>query len=621
MNFKRIICFLLCITMVIGLSACAASSVPAGVDEEGSFVYAVVRSGEESIIEIENAAKELRAVLKANFDVSISYRKDTAYEDFDGNYEILVGNTNREESAEALTRLKDNRNNYASDFIIAVINDKICIQAIDSANVYAATTWFINTFCQSLESWAKLKTDYQFIYEHETGSISNTSNGADLGLYSVVLPRYASYLYGMVIEDFVSEYNECGYNIQSFEDIDPETEYEILIGDCDREVSKSVKVEGDNYVIKVIGNKIVIKGGNDLATNAAVTYFVEETGKGLGEGIGIAWSDGHTINGKYNAAEKGAYTLNWHDEFEASTLDYNMWGDYRNEVSGTAGTSCLGGNVYWQNVYDESLYKGSNLKDLIYTADGYLHMGTQKVTDKDFVGSQISTYWTMIYRYGLIEIRANLGDVPAATSLWNNGASTSGVDFEKRFGNQQRSAMTEMDILENYGKDDYFSSTLHKWWTIYDKNGKSISSGHSGLGGGKYDGNSKNNVRYNYDFERNGDDLTTEFHTWSCYWDKDSVKYAFDGKKFLDYQYSDNESVSIHCLMNYFIMRCRMGLSTYGTTYDPDVHTTYTETLVDYVRIYQSDSLNPQMITGWDQHKSDGTGKTFYPDNATGGIY
>ena len=297
-----------------------------------------------------------------------------------------------------------------------------------------------------------------------------------------------------------------------------------------------------------------------------------------------------------------------------------MWSDYRNEVESPAGASCLGGNVYWQNVYDESLYKGSNLKDLIYTSDGYLHMGTQKVTDKDFVGSQLSTYWTMIFRYGLIEIKANLGDVPACTSLWPNGSTTSGTEFEKRFGNQNRTVMTEMDMLENYGRDDYFTSTLHLWWTERDIAGNTYS-GHSGLGGGKYDTKGKNSLRYNYDKERYGDDLTTEFHTWSCYWDKDRIIYAFDGKKFLDYDFADNTSISAHCLMNYHIMRCRMGLATYGATYRPNEHPTHTEMLVDYVRIYQSDAKNPQLITGWDQKKDSGTSKIFYPNNPTGGVY
>lgn len=617
---KRIITLLLVVALVISLSACTAQSLQYGTNEEGRFLYAVTRPGEVVVTEVEDGAKAIRNAIKENFEIKVTMIKDNAVVYDDYKYEILVGNTNREESAIALERLCSNRTNYSKDFIVAVINEKVCIQAASEAYIKSACEWFALNFCSSPEAWSNLKTDYQFIYEHPGDTLENKINGHDLGTYSMVLPRYAKYIYGIVAEDIISVYNNNNYSIAMLADTDAATDLEILVGDCDREESKSVTVEGDNYVIKVIGNKLVIKGGSDIATRSALEYVLNEIKSALANGVFFDWADGHTINGKYDATVPGAYTLNWNDEFEGSTVDLNKWGDYNTESNNTtgAGASCLGGTVFWQNVYGDTQYKGNNLENLIFAADGNLHMKTQKVTDVDFVGAQVSTYWTMMYRYGIIEIRANLADVPACVSLWINGANVPPVE---RFGDQSRVAMTEIDILENYGKDSSYGSAIHRWWTTVNKDGTPGASGHNGIGGNPlYTGTSKNNQHVNFT-EKYGEVLTDDFHVFSHYWDKNCYKFALDGRTYFDYQFEDNESVSIHCLMNYFIMRCRMGLATYGTTYKPGEHPTISEALIDYVRIYQSGAENSQMITAWPQKQATGESKVLYPENPLGSNY
>ena len=98
MNIKKIIAIILSVLMVASLAACAgtnAAPVASGVNEDGRFVYTVVRSGEKTIPVVEDAAKAVRAAIKDNFDVGVTITKDTAYEDFEGNLEILVGDTKR----------------------------------------------------------------------------------------------------------------------------------------------------------------------------------------------------------------------------------------------------------------------------------------------------------------------------------------------------------------------------------------------------------------------------------------------------------------------------------------------------------------------------------------------
>lgn len=626
MNFKRIFAFILVIAMVASLSACAGRAVPASVDEEGRFIYTVIRSGENKVPAIEDAAKNLRSVMKENFECNITISKDTAYEDFDGNYEILVGDTNREESAEAKQKILDNRDNHASDFIVAVIGDKICITAVSDEMVVVAVNWFIENFCDDLEAWSKLKTGYEFIYSPAAETVNNMVGGVNIGLYSVVLPRKTSLMVGMGADEFIEYYTDLGYSIEEYDDFsaEDEQEYEILIGDTTREASKSVSVEGDNYVIKVVGKKLVVKGGTHLATWRATQRLMEEIEKTAGQENGFEWPDGHTINGKYDATEEGTYTLNWNDEFESTEIDFNKWGDYRNQaVSDAVSASSLGGSLYETNVYNYCKYTGSDLKKLVYQADGCMVLGTQRVNEIDFVSSTISTYWTMTYKYGCMDIYGKLSPFPAHCSYWVNGASTAnpGTSFGDRFGYQSRTCMTEIDILENFGANDSYSANVHRWWTMVSADGTSTGSAHNSMDGNAlYSGSSLNNKKMTYDTEKYGDLMTDDFHMYSYYWDDERMMFAFDGKVFCDYEYADNYSVSVHCLMNYFISSNGMGNPSYGKTYEKDAGD-YFEHKIDYIRIYQTDAINSQLITAWPQNQEKGESKTFYPDNTIGGQY
>ncbi|MEE0947054.1 MAG: family 16 glycosylhydrolase [Acutalibacteraceae bacterium] len=622
MNIKRIIALILAVFMVASLAACGgakSANLTAAVNSEGDFIYNLVRSGETTSTEVNDAVKSIRSAVKKNFGCPIVAIKDTVFEDYDGNLEILIGDTNREESAIAKQRLMDNRINNGKDFIVAVINDKVCIQVTDYSTLSYAAEWFIKNFCQSFETFERLRTDYEFIYEHNYSvSInSNTVNDVELSRFTVVLPVSISYLSGMYADEYIEFYTQVGCAIKKVEDIDPEETYEILIGDCNREASKTVTAEGDNYIVKVSGNKIVIKGGNDLATSRGVKAFIDEVKKAK-EGKGFVWSDGYTLNGKYDATEEGAYTLNWHDEFDSNTVDLSKWGDYGSN-SDAVEPSSLGGVKYWIDVHGETAYTAGGLKKLIYQSDGNMVLACQRANEIDFVGGQISTYFTMLFRYGLIEIRSKHAPTPANVGYWCNGANMQ----TKRFGVEQgRYCMTEIDMLENFGSNLQFHSNVHRWWAKYDTSGKQLGSEHNSLDGSAvYSGNSLNNKKKVYDTERYGDVLSDNYHIYSCYWDDSSLKFGFDGKIHLDYQFEDNMSVAVHCLMNYFNTECHMGDTAYGVVYDKDIHEDYYEHKLDYVRIYQSDLYNSQLITAWPEKQETGTLNIMYPDHPINGAY
>ena len=595
MKIRSIICIVLCLfTLLTVLSACAntpAASMPATIGEDGRFLYSLVK-GKESSATVDNGFKAVRTAIKENFNCKVTAVKDDVLEEADGAYEILIGDTNRAASAEAKRIVTENRANNAYDFIIKVIGNQICIQAVNDDMVVVACEWFAQTFCKDLESWSMLKADYEFIYQPETKTNECMVAGMDLGMFTVVKPVEMSYLIGIEVEELIENYKKAGLTMNYIEDIDPVSTYEIIVGNTTREESKAVAVEGDNYIIKVVGTKLIVKGGSDLATFRAVRHLNELVAK-TAEGEPINWTDGYVINGKYDAKEEGTYTLNFNDDFNGSTLDFNKWGDY-NAQSGRTAKSCLGGTNWYANPKNESTAYGKPLPHKnVYVADGNLVLSTYKLNDTDFVGTYCSTFTSMVFKYGVWEVRGKQSLSPGCMSYWTNGAGSQIYPYHD--GGLSRACMTEVDLIETMGSQTWFASNVHRW-------------GNDGVHN-SMDGVSKylvkgNDKRVNIDLERENGDMTENFHTYSMYWDDECMKFAFDGKTYVTYDFKDEESVSVHCNMNYINLHFRMGDATYGRTWKEGEHPEYVEAYIDSIKVYQTDAINSQMMYGPAQYSA-----------------
>lgn len=79
------------------------------------FYYSVIYPSDSSD-EVESAAKKIRTELKAAFDVYVEANKDEKVEADSNNPEILIGNTDRQETAEALEILKSKPRKLLSGF-------------------------------------------------------------------------------------------------------------------------------------------------------------------------------------------------------------------------------------------------------------------------------------------------------------------------------------------------------------------------------------------------------------------------------------------------------------------------------------------------------------------------
>ena len=201
-------------------------------------------------------------------------------------------------------------------------------------------------------------------------------------------------------------------------------------------------------------------------------------------------------------------------------------------------------------------------------------MYTERINDTDVTRCDVSTFGTMMFRYGLIEVRAKLAKSPATTALW---AFTNQIGY---------GAMTEYDILENFGRSDSYAANLHRWWT------KDVGWGHTSFDNAKYSNKKK------YTFSDSIDKaLSDSYHIYSMEWTDRLVSFAFDGKPFFTYSLDDDENVDIRRQPVYFLMNCLMG-ETGGhiTTLSKD-DSKRQEAYVDYVRLYQRNDIDSQLFT------------------------
>ncbi len=619
MKIKRIISLILCLLMAVTLlSACSiggGAALSAEITEDGRFIYTVIRAEKSSSV-VENAAKDVRAAIKSNFNCKVSVIKDTVTEPVDSSFEVLIGNTNRPESAQALEILTSSRQNNNYDFIIKVINNKICIQALTDEMIQLGAECFIEVFCGSIDDWKQLSNGYEYLYQPDIKTINNIVAGSNLGLFTVVKPVKLTYLASMEVERLIKFYKNNGFALNYVEDIDPETKYEILIGDTSREESKSVTVEGDNYIIKVVGSKLVIKGGTDLALYRGVKHLVDLVEESKNS-ENFNWSDGYVINGKYDATEEGVYTLNFHDEFEGSNIDLSVWGDY-NYQENRPRTSSLGGTTYLSTPKNTSSgYTTAFGKEfpykLAYQSDGSMKLAGMKINEKDFAGATASTYHSMLYKYGVLEASVKFPKTPLSFAFWLNGAAIDGL--RTRYGDLRRSCMTEVDIIETFGRESSFASNIHRWWTDYDNTGTAIGSTHNSMDGVSKYNTTGNNKSVNYNIDRYGALLSEDFHTYTFYWDDECMKFALDGKIYVTYDFKNEKSVSVHKMLTYIILSAQMCEAGYGVSFKAGVHPEYCEAAIDYIRIYQTDSINSQLATSWGQWEESGVTEIFYKDN------
>ena len=334
----------LLMTLLVGCGEGGKAAKLVAVEEDAkSFNYSVVRPKGCSE-DIEAAAKEIRSKLRKTYGVSVtvSYGEE---KDYDGNYEILIGNTGRAESEEALKRLKENRENCQFDFIIKTVGEKLCITALRDEMTARAAEYFAETYCADKSGWEKLNSQTELIYEAPFKAHPHKIGGTELRNFTVVTVRDMEYIYGREIENTVNYLSGSqGYELAVTDERSPEVKNEILIGELDRAASKKVSAESGGWIIKATDSKLVIKGADSLCLADAVSHFLQMLKEKENADSYIELPADYELKGKPESS--GGYSLVWNDEFDQKSLNNHWWVDYSSQNTyGATSNSCLGGTV------------------------------------------------------------------------------------------------------------------------------------------------------------------------------------------------------------------------------------------------------------------------------------
>ena len=175
--------------------------------------------------------------------------------------EILVGRTNREESALAYALLPDRPNNK-KDFAIAYYGNKLALAGGSDEALADAAAYFTEHFVK--DGKVTVPENLSYVYEHEYPSFM--VNGTELAAFSLVYPEDANELYRIAAEDInaVLEKN-IGYSLP-------------LVGSRSDELPEHTvritPVLSDNgeYTVTVNGAALEITGGSRAVEYAASEY-------------------------------------------------------------------------------------------------------------------------------------------------------------------------------------------------------------------------------------------------------------------------------------------------------------------------------------------------------------
>lgn len=200
--------------------------------------------------------------------------------------EILVGNTNRPESAQALEGVD------STSYVIKIIGNKIVINAEKTSILFEAIDYFCSEFVNITDNTLIIPANLNYvsdpvpqidfiknneqsvkvIYLDSLDNSLNSSNKNDRLDLDVI--------YAKNLRDTINKY--CGVKFGLSTDwyktgTDISGEKEILVGNTSREETMQflLTLNYNQYGFAVIGNKIVVAGWNETTTEHAVERFID----------------------------------------------------------------------------------------------------------------------------------------------------------------------------------------------------------------------------------------------------------------------------------------------------------------------------------------------------------
>ncbi|MBO5912050.1 MAG: glycoside hydrolase family 16 protein [Clostridia bacterium] len=527
------------------------------VTAEGDSVYRIIRPEKSTDTETSVAALLFKQV-KAAHGVQIKNVDDT--NKGDDVYEILIGNTNRPETAKVREWFKANVTKRSDGYIICTVGKKIVIYGNCDDALQNAADYYVQNLLKTPQT-----AGIKYTYTPEGEFVDFAINGASIGEFSIVRPRLnSSYLTYAEIEEFVeTTYKNTGYRLTINDDtVTDEADYEIIVGDCQR--PNVTKIDNrDEYKVTVSGKKVFINGGSAQATTIAVSEFIKKVS------ATDKLTDADSFSGSYSTTistydTSTYYTPKFWDDFDdiegshvnANGLDTNKWKLTTSTSAGHSGFKA----------------KRATDPEHVFVADGMFQIHPYMDADKmEFYGGFLETSNLMRFTYGYIEYSAKIPDGDGFwTAIW------------LRCGDYSGPARPEIDIAECFGNSKTFAFNMHTWPGI---EAEQFGVTHTSLDGGKYPDKKK----YCPDGKRFNDN----FHTYGMLWTPEVVYATCDGVPYFKYNMGDKDT-DAGCFGKLMKICISMAVGFESNSGDPsllseEIWNTTGRYYVDWVYVYQID--------------------------------
>ena len=524
---------------------------------------------------MKDAALNIYRLAKKQLDIKMSCIDDSTEK---GEWlEILVGDTNREESKKAAEILEKYTTGKSADYAICLIDNSVCIVGYSDESVAEGAKYFAETYLK--EGTTEMAGGICYTY-NAPASASVTICGTDkLKDIKIIRPIYnVGYLTEVETGKLIDYLHEStGYKIEEIKDqvarndgsyeLDqtPVSECEIIIGNCKRD-GVNVIADKEKYEIRIEGKKIYINGGSPYATSAAVTVFTDmvKNNKVITDSMSIAEGDYKETVKNYDSSTY--LKLTWQDEFEGEDFDpvwYMRWDE----------------TAYAKNVITgKQPYRGSSKLKNNYVKDSCLVYESIETADAYYGGGQ-DTRDHFAYQYGYLEI-SSLHPKGRSfwTAFWMGGIALNGDEYYH----------TEIDLEEAFGEGTWIQGNTYAWPSNTVK---------------KFDPGAKTihvNNKY-YALDERG--FWLDFHTYG-YWalDNKTVKFTCDGVDYVTQSIREGAEQMVIDQPLYLRIGATQGANERGGTPSDDPwewenSSTY---YIDWIEIYQ--------LKGMKQYAKDATG-------------
>ena len=531
---KRCVAVMLILVVFIGLMA-GCGNANKSTDEifsrenvsflntYGESVYRIIRPTD--CREVSDASALIYEKLKTELDKKIKHQQD--YKKEDGRYEILIGNTNRPESKQALDYLYNNGYCKYNDFIICTIGKKIVINGVNFEAVNNAAQYFVNNIFNA----GGIAGGILYINKTEGEFQKIAINGDEIQNFRLI--RDITSRSWLIQEEVrkLQDFIKCrtGFYLPLENDTEVErTQYEICIGSTNRVLKKSLEeYDYGDYEIKIAGNKVYLLGGSTYAEQVAVTEFLSMLKKG-------SVTDADSKRGSYketvaNYDSKTYYRYVWGDEFDTNRLLESNW----RIIGFTNGKAQAVKN---NATFD--MHNGNIIMRAIKKDNGtYQHCDAIK-----------SHYFA--FNKGYLELRALIPDSTGVySSFWLNGDGL------------------EIDIFESLGTAHRLVANIHYWRST--ENG-----GHISLDGAI----TPTGTRH---YTLNNGSFSDQYHTVGFLWTDTEVRFFCDGE---EYYYHPTDEYFVDKYLK-IITGFNVGWS--GRVEPNDKVEFPLEYKIDYLRLYQ----------------------------------